>query len=395
MASYRSTDINEVVPIAAAAIGTAAPAGAEVGWDPATGAQFYVDAAGLWQAVPVTTVDINSTVSNQTGANYGGGAPVAPPAAPDDGDVHIETYDDRTVYWVAAGGAFPAAPSAQFLAGVSTFADNGDGSVTHNDGQGTAVTVALCDLLDDVAAAAGATTDQYLVLQAGGACALVPRPGGAETPGGVAYPDATGNGIPEIGLEDQDGTVLPGFDTATGEWNVPVDRVADLGGAAPAAPTQETGMAFASYDLITLNGTNYVEDTYVWDPATAAYVRVLHPERDVVIDSDAQDAGTATAIGFHPATPLCAGDGSLTAAWVTADGTGLTAPVTINVIAGGAIVGTAIIPAGQSANTPVAATIAAAPVALAANSTGTFTVLGNGTAGESISDIAVTFSFKC
>lgn len=60
----------------------------------------------VWQNA--VTVDLNTTVSDQSGGNYGGGAAVGAPATPDDGDLHIEIYDDGVAYFSATGGAFPA-----------------------------------------------------------------------------------------------------------------------------------------------------------------------------------------------------------------------------------------------------------------------------------------------
>lgn len=47
-------------------------------------------------------IELGTTVDDQTG-NNAGAAPLNPPAAPDAGDVHVENYDDTTVWWVYDG----------------------------------------------------------------------------------------------------------------------------------------------------------------------------------------------------------------------------------------------------------------------------------------------------
>ena len=97
------SDVDEVIENAGALAG-AAPAGAQWGIDTTSGQAYYV-VAGNWTAVPVAAVDLNTTVSNQAGSNAGA-APLAAPGTPDTGDVHVETYDDFTVWWVWSGAAW-------------------------------------------------------------------------------------------------------------------------------------------------------------------------------------------------------------------------------------------------------------------------------------------------
>jgi hypothetical protein len=128
--------------LTAASAGTAAPAGMEFGFDETTGATYYVDNAGLWQLVPVSTVDLNTTVSSQSGSNFGGGAAVNPPAGADAGDIHIEVYDDAIVYYTAgAGGVFPATPSAQFSVTPTSLTLAGDAGPTQTLSNGDTLTV--------------------------------------------------------------------------------------------------------------------------------------------------------------------------------------------------------------------------------------------------------------
>lgn len=93
--------VDEVVENAGALSG-AAPTGAQVGIDTTTGQVYYVS-AGNWTAVPTATIDLNTTVSDETGANgTGTTTPTTPPTpTPDIGDLHIEIYDDVTIYFTA------------------------------------------------------------------------------------------------------------------------------------------------------------------------------------------------------------------------------------------------------------------------------------------------------
>lgn len=120
--------------VTAGSIGNPAPAGIKFGIDPLTASAYYVDGAGNWQAVPVSTIDLNTTPVSVAG-NYGGGGAVNPPTAPDDGDVHIEVYDDSIVYFIAAGGGLPVVPAAVFTVtptSMTLTADRGVDQVLSN-----------------------------------------------------------------------------------------------------------------------------------------------------------------------------------------------------------------------------------------------------------------------
>ncbi len=58
--------VDDVLSATAASVGTAAPAGAQLGVDPATGATFYVDAAGDWQAAPVYAQETGDFTGDST-----------------------------------------------------------------------------------------------------------------------------------------------------------------------------------------------------------------------------------------------------------------------------------------------------------------------------------------
>jgi hypothetical protein len=92
---------DEVIVSTAALTGTA-PANAQWGIDTTNGVAYYVN-AGNWTPFPVATIDLSTTVSNQAGSNGTGlTTPTAAPAGtPDIGDLHIELYDDVTLYFTA------------------------------------------------------------------------------------------------------------------------------------------------------------------------------------------------------------------------------------------------------------------------------------------------------
>ncbi|MCG7492482.1 hypothetical protein [Thalassobius sp. Cn5-15] len=96
----------------------AAPAGTEWGVNIATGAAFFVDPSGNWQPVPTATVDMNLTVADAAG-NDMGLAPLSAPASPDDGDVHLEVYDDGARWFTRTNGSWAVSASFTGMAAVS------------------------------------------------------------------------------------------------------------------------------------------------------------------------------------------------------------------------------------------------------------------------------------
>ncbi len=115
----------------AGALTGAAPVGAQWGVDTTTGQAYYVS-GGNWTAMPVTTVDLNMTVSNQAG-NNAGAAPLAAPAGPDTGDIHLEVYDDFLVWWSWNGTAWTSsaqvATNPALATNISPAATDGTGAV--------------------------------------------------------------------------------------------------------------------------------------------------------------------------------------------------------------------------------------------------------------------------
>lgn len=87
----------------------AAPVGAKLGIDTTTGVNYHV-VAGNWSAAPAT-VDLNTTVAN-VGVVFslsGHTVPQFPPAGPTDiGDIHVELYEDATVYYRAIAANWTA-----------------------------------------------------------------------------------------------------------------------------------------------------------------------------------------------------------------------------------------------------------------------------------------------
>lgn len=95
----------------------------------------YLRGDGTWQTVAASGVDLNLTVSAQTGS-AAGIVPINPPGAPDAGDIHLETYSDKAVWWSYTAGVWvnvaeiavnPAAPVAANA--VSPRADDNVGAV--------------------------------------------------------------------------------------------------------------------------------------------------------------------------------------------------------------------------------------------------------------------------
>lgn len=84
------------------ALSGAAPAGVNMGIDTSTGTLYYVN-GGNWSPVPTATIDLNTTISEEFGSTGTGLlTPTSPPIADTDvGDLHIELYDDVTLYFTA------------------------------------------------------------------------------------------------------------------------------------------------------------------------------------------------------------------------------------------------------------------------------------------------------
>ena len=93
-------DIDEVIENVGVLSG-AAPSGAQWGVDTSTGQAYYVS-GGNWVAMPISTTDLNMTVSDEAGNNVGA-TPNNPPITPDPGDIHLEVYDDFLVWWSWSG----------------------------------------------------------------------------------------------------------------------------------------------------------------------------------------------------------------------------------------------------------------------------------------------------
>ena len=97
---YAVVDADEVIESAVTLTG-AAPLGAKYGVDTVTGATFYVS-GGSWTPSPTVSVDLNTTISDETGSNGTGLiVPTSSPVTPDIGDLHIEIYNDVTLYFTA------------------------------------------------------------------------------------------------------------------------------------------------------------------------------------------------------------------------------------------------------------------------------------------------------
>jgi hypothetical protein len=91
---------DEVIENSGALTGSV-PLGAQVGIN-ITDGSFYYNNGGNWTPIPVASIDLNTTVSNESGSN---GTGVIVPAnavgTPEIGDLHIEIYDDVTLYFTS------------------------------------------------------------------------------------------------------------------------------------------------------------------------------------------------------------------------------------------------------------------------------------------------------
>jgi len=121
--------VNSVVSNTGALTG-AAPAGAEFGIDTTTGQTFFVS-GGNWTASPAATVDLNTTVSDERGANGAGNtAPASQPTpTPDVGDLHIEVYDDVTIYFTAAATNWTAPARTEIARGAAVLPTTTKGDI--------------------------------------------------------------------------------------------------------------------------------------------------------------------------------------------------------------------------------------------------------------------------
>jgi hypothetical protein len=91
----------EVVSTTAGSVGTAAPSGANLGWDPATGALFYVNGTGNWQAVPSPTeLEVVSTAAASIGSVAPSGANVG------------WNPTNGALFYVDGGGLWQAVPGS-------------------------------------------------------------------------------------------------------------------------------------------------------------------------------------------------------------------------------------------------------------------------------------------
>ena len=130
---------DEVIEKVGPLTGTA-PAGAQWGVDVSTGQAYFVKNS-QWTPMPVLTVDISMTVSDQSAQNTGS-APVSPPGDPDTGDIHLETYKDGMVWWTWDGSNWAASAQVDVAPNAATatpLAPTKDGAV------GTSVTFARAD----------------------------------------------------------------------------------------------------------------------------------------------------------------------------------------------------------------------------------------------------------
>jgi len=95
---------DRIVSFAGVLTGTA-PTGAQWGMNTLTGDMFYVNGSGAWTPIVLAGPDLNYTVSDQPAGTMGA-APVAPPATPDTGDVHMENYSDGMRWFSWAGSSW-------------------------------------------------------------------------------------------------------------------------------------------------------------------------------------------------------------------------------------------------------------------------------------------------
>lgn len=105
-------DPEEEVVENAGPLAGAAPADAKLGVDTLSGQLYYVS-GGNWVAVPVSVVDLNTTVGVTQPTPYVSPTPpVGAPAVADDGDLFIQGYDGSIEFWIAAAGTFSGASNA-------------------------------------------------------------------------------------------------------------------------------------------------------------------------------------------------------------------------------------------------------------------------------------------
>lgn len=111
------------------------PAGAKIGIDVSTG-QFFYNNGGNWTAVPTAAVDLNTTVSDETGSNGAGATtPASPPTpTPDAGDLHIEIYDDVTIYFTAGAANWTAPARVEIPFGITILPTTSKGDVIVHNG---------------------------------------------------------------------------------------------------------------------------------------------------------------------------------------------------------------------------------------------------------------------
>jgi len=277
----------------------------------------YIDSTELRIPNPSPTLDLNTTVSDQTGGNYGGGAPVAPPAAPDDGDVHVEQYDDFLVYWVATGGAFPVASALTIPIGAAiTNIYNSDGTIPAG--------------VNRVATfAAGASLDFGGALQIDGDTGKVTIPGVLDPILYVGSPNNCAAATPNVAVGQAGFYVSDGTDGFPAESWVHVDSTGNCNGvSAPGVgggPTTFIDFTNLSPLQIT-NLTQTIDFTQLTGPQTTNLTNILNGNVQVLTTNSVAGDGTlgnelqlvndAAAPGnnFYYGT-----DGTGTKGWFTAD----------------------------------------------------------------------------
>jgi len=111
----------EIIPNAGPLTG-AVPTGAVLGVD-TINLELYYDNGGNWAIVPKVSVDLNTTYSDESGGDYGGGGVSAAAPAPDEGDTHIDFYDDVQAIFIAGAAGFPAAANITIPRDSTQFGD--------------------------------------------------------------------------------------------------------------------------------------------------------------------------------------------------------------------------------------------------------------------------------
>jgi hypothetical protein len=167
-----------------------------------------VAAAGGYELADAVTLDLNTTIADQSGSALAA-APISPPATPDTGDVHVERYSgNELVYWVWGGAAWAISLNVT-AADVNIY--NADGTLTGNRtvtggafsltttatnitdtdaGSSTRTAVGTTALTSTGAATVGSTAANTIVL-ANGVTYVWPLTDG--TAGQVIETDAAGN----------------------------------------------------------------------------------------------------------------------------------------------------------------------------------------------------------